>query len=108
MPTYILQKNTPTPNAGCIFESVYNGAVYICLDKPHESFAKEVVENNPDWFKLYEQKEKIKYSISIEYCKSNWLYNTSTVGQCYHKEIPIHKYELVKSAIEKVLNNKTE
>lgn len=54
MPTYILQKNTPSTKTGGRFEPVYNGAVYVCLNKPNETFNKEVVENNPEWFKLKE------------------------------------------------------
>jgi len=72
MPTYILQKNTPTSKAGCRFEPVYNGALYCGLDKPYESFAKEVVENNPEWFKLKEDKDFKVLDIHSYGCMTNF------------------------------------
>jgi hypothetical protein len=74
MATYILQKDLPDVKAGakglvnengllCFYENELTG-------EPEYFFPKESYENNPDWFKLKEEK-KVKLFDQIFYSKND-------------------------------------
>lgn len=107
MPTYILQKDLPDSKTGDEYIWVdYYQRYYKNADIEDSYWTKESVENNPEWFKLKEEKIKV---INIEtdgfYAKEPKEFLLRIVT---NKIVGREKMPSIKEAIERVLNNKED
>lgn len=109
MPTYILQKDWICPkfyNRKIILlsgtELIYNGFKY--STKCGHLFDKKVVESNPEWFKLKEE----RHFVVTEIVSSSSDIKPYTFYVNLNKELDHTKVDKIKEAIEKALNNNSE
>jgi len=111
--TYILQKDLPDAKAGTelIFDGEncydYNSDRTDTTDNVTISwYKKHFVENNPEWFKLKQQPVEDKRIVISELSRANTFGENGFRYDFYtDKNIPQERYEAVKQAIERELNN---
>jgi len=69
MKTYILIKDLPDCKAGAEFEPADSDCGYQCNAK-HIYYTKNIVENNPDWFKLKQSLFETEDGYDVEFGKT--------------------------------------
>lgn len=100
---YILQKDLPGLRAGAKFEPVSALAyAFIQTGMFHLEFAKEFVENNPDWFKLEEPE---RATANVFFCDESDVPPAERGISFVVPHSYFGKIAAIKSAIESVLND---
>lgn len=109
MPTYILQKDLPNIKAGAEFDQKkINDNVYYAREidsmNDYYHYHKNFVENNPEWFKLKEEK---MYITNIHFQDQGSVTNISFTIQNVNDKKVINVSAII-DLVEKVLNRNIE
>lgn len=105
MATYILQKDLPDVLKGGEFLLTDDDKNYVCYKSKEwaAAYSKDLVENNPEWFKL---KEETKVIVSLTEQVGIGIYDLSYKIVCNPRKISPEKVEAIKDAIEAIVNCK--
>src|SRR5687767_13592234 len=106
---YKLLKDLPNAKAGAVYKITDSGTDYICYDLMGKrswdvSYPREYIENNPEWFELINDRIEVK-DFFFE-CHNK--YNGGDYVVVLNSIIPEDKKQLIKQAIERVLNGDDE